>query len=264
MPTISVAVAIISPGSGVKSTVISMRLPRGRTPTPVERRFAPTSITGTGRMYASSSASFLMLRSRGLLRLRDLVRDVVVRAVRLEADVWPVASPQLVSWSRTKPICSQRLRTMRAVQSGASSMTGRDDLDHAAVEVDRAAGGELQRRFLALQQRPVDERAGVLPVRLGIDLVLVEPDVELGLHADDGHVQARVGRRPRRRRHGRSGGGALPVRRRRTFPWVAFFTSESEEPERPPDRFLSSYSFSSSACDPESRFPGGARPGVLV
>ena len=50
MPTISVAVATISPGSGVKSTVISIRLPRGRTPTPVERRFAPTTITGTGRM----------------------------------------------------------------------------------------------------------------------------------------------------------------------------------------------------------------------
>ena len=73
MPTMSVAVAIISPGSGVKSTVISIRLPRGRTPTPVERRFAPASITGTGRMYASSSASFLMLRFAVLLRFRDLV-----------------------------------------------------------------------------------------------------------------------------------------------------------------------------------------------
>ena len=62
IPTISVAVAIISPGSGVKSTVISMRLPRGRTPTPVERRFPPATITGTGRMYASSRASFWMLR----------------------------------------------------------------------------------------------------------------------------------------------------------------------------------------------------------
>jgi hypothetical protein len=40
MPTMSVAVAIISAGLGVKSTVISMRSLRGRTPTPVERRFA--------------------------------------------------------------------------------------------------------------------------------------------------------------------------------------------------------------------------------
>ncbi len=62
MPTMSVAVAIISPGSGVKSTVISMRLPRGRTPTPVDRRFDAASITGSGRMYASSSARVLMFR----------------------------------------------------------------------------------------------------------------------------------------------------------------------------------------------------------
>ena len=58
MPVISVAVAIISAALGVKSTVISMRSPRGRTPTPVDRRFVASSITGTGRMYASSSASF--------------------------------------------------------------------------------------------------------------------------------------------------------------------------------------------------------------
>jgi hypothetical protein len=45
-----VAVAIINEASGVKSAVISTRLPRGRTPIPVERRFAARSITGTGRM----------------------------------------------------------------------------------------------------------------------------------------------------------------------------------------------------------------------
>ena len=61
-PTINVAAATIRPGSGVKSRVTSMRLLRGRTPTPVERRLAATIITGTGKMYASSSASFLMLR----------------------------------------------------------------------------------------------------------------------------------------------------------------------------------------------------------
>ena len=48
MPTIIVAAAIIRPGSGVKSTVISMRLPRGRTPTPVERRLQARSATGKG------------------------------------------------------------------------------------------------------------------------------------------------------------------------------------------------------------------------
>jgi hypothetical protein len=45
--------------------------------------------------------------------------------------------------------------------------------------------------FLALQERLIDERAGVAPVRLGIDLGLVEPDVELRFHADDRHVQLR-------------------------------------------------------------------------
>ena len=50
MPTIKVAVAIMSDGLGVKSAVISMRSPRGRTPTPVERRLVASSITGAGRM----------------------------------------------------------------------------------------------------------------------------------------------------------------------------------------------------------------------
>jgi len=46
--TRKVPVAIISSGTGVKSTVTSMRSPRGRTPTPVDRRFAASSMTGTG------------------------------------------------------------------------------------------------------------------------------------------------------------------------------------------------------------------------
>jgi hypothetical protein len=50
MPTITVAAAIISSASGVKSAVTSMRFERGRTPMPVERRFAASSITGIGRM----------------------------------------------------------------------------------------------------------------------------------------------------------------------------------------------------------------------
>lgn len=62
MPTIKVAVAIISAALGVKSDVISMRSSRGRTPTPVERRFVASSITGAGRMYVSSSANCSMVR----------------------------------------------------------------------------------------------------------------------------------------------------------------------------------------------------------
>ena len=50
IPVISVAVAIISDALGLKSAVISMRSPRGRTPMPVERRLAASTITGTGRM----------------------------------------------------------------------------------------------------------------------------------------------------------------------------------------------------------------------
>jgi hypothetical protein len=64
IPAISVPVAIISDALGVKSAVISMRSPRGRTPMPVERRLAASIITGAGRMYDSSSASFCTVRLR--------------------------------------------------------------------------------------------------------------------------------------------------------------------------------------------------------
>ena len=61
----------LSPGSGVKSTVTSIRSPRGRTPTPVDRRLPPVSMTGTGRMYARRRASFLILRLAFCSRLRS-------------------------------------------------------------------------------------------------------------------------------------------------------------------------------------------------
>jgi hypothetical protein len=50
MPAISVAAATWSAGSGVKSAVTSIRVTRGRTPMPVERRFAARSMTGAGRI----------------------------------------------------------------------------------------------------------------------------------------------------------------------------------------------------------------------
>ena len=56
MPAISVPHAIISDELGVKSSVTSIRSPRGRTPTPVDSRFAASSMTGAGRMYVSSRA----------------------------------------------------------------------------------------------------------------------------------------------------------------------------------------------------------------
>ena len=62
-------------------------------------------------------------------------------------------------------------------------------LDHPAIEVNRPARGERSEDF-SRWQGAVDERAGVLPVRFGLISFLVEPDVELRLHADDRHVQA--------------------------------------------------------------------------
>ena len=56
--------AIMSAALGVKSAVISIRFPRGRTPMPVERRLVASSITGTGRMYESRLASFSTVRRR--------------------------------------------------------------------------------------------------------------------------------------------------------------------------------------------------------
>ncbi len=61
-PTMTVAAAIMSAASGVKSAVISMRLPRGRAPIPVERRLAASNITGIGMMCVSSSASCSTVR----------------------------------------------------------------------------------------------------------------------------------------------------------------------------------------------------------
>jgi hypothetical protein len=50
MPVIAVAVATINGALGVKSTVTSIRVDRGRTPTPVEPRLVASTITGHGRM----------------------------------------------------------------------------------------------------------------------------------------------------------------------------------------------------------------------
>ncbi|PYP78290.1 MAG: hypothetical protein DMD35_11820 [Gemmatimonadetes bacterium] len=62
IPTIKVAVAAMSPASGVKSAVTSMRSPRGRTPTPVDRRFAASSITGAKRTCVNRYASRAAVR----------------------------------------------------------------------------------------------------------------------------------------------------------------------------------------------------------
>jgi hypothetical protein len=59
---ISVPVAIINAASGVKSAVISIRSPRGRTPMPVDFRLAANNMTGIGRMCVSNSASFSTVR----------------------------------------------------------------------------------------------------------------------------------------------------------------------------------------------------------
>ncbi len=83
------------------------------------------------------------------------------------------------------------------------------DLDHAAVEVHRAAGGELQRAAGPPQQRLVDEGGGIAPELPRVDLDPVHHDVELRLHAGDGHGESlgaasKMDAVPRRRRRRRS------------------------------------------------------------
>jgi hypothetical protein len=63
VPAMNAHVASINAGSGVKSTVTSIRFLRGRTPTALLCRFVANKITGTGRMCASRYASFVALRS---------------------------------------------------------------------------------------------------------------------------------------------------------------------------------------------------------
>ena len=112
-----------------------------------------------------------------------------MRAVRLEADGVPfLLLPARELIAHEADLLPQVAdHAGRAVRGELDDR--RDDLDHAAVEVDGAAGRDLGRRFLTLQQRRVDERLRMLPVRLGIDLHLVEPDVELRLHPHDRHCQ---------------------------------------------------------------------------
>jgi hypothetical protein len=50
MPVMSVAVATMSAACGVKSAVTSMRVDRGRTPTPLDAGLVASTITGHGRM----------------------------------------------------------------------------------------------------------------------------------------------------------------------------------------------------------------------
>ena len=100
-----------------------------------------------------------------------------------------VAHFPLSSWSRTKPICSHRLRTTRAVHCGRELDHRRHDLDHAAVEVDRAAGRELRRFRGAPQHRPGNEPRRRAPDVLGHDFLVVDEDLELGLQSDDGEIQ---------------------------------------------------------------------------
>src|SRR6185503_12212309 len=105
--------------------------------------------------------------------------DVVVRAVRLEADVMAGA---LLPVGQLAPHERDLLPQVADDPRGAAGGQlddGGDDLDDAAVEVDRAAGGELEGALLAAQHRRVDERRGAAPERPGVDLHPVEEDVEL-------------------------------------------------------------------------------------
>ena len=71
-----------------------MRLPRGRTPTPVERRLVPTSASGIGQDVGEQQGQLLDVAVRVSARARgELEGDVVVRAVGLEADVLARLAP---------------------------------------------------------------------------------------------------------------------------------------------------------------------------
>ena len=126
-----------------------------------------------------------------LLVAPQLERDVVVRAVGLEPDVVagaPLPLRELVAHEADllpEVAHDARGRARRQLDHG------RDHLDHAAVEVHGSAGGELERAARPPQQGDVDEGGGILPVGARIDLRAVEHDVELGLHARDGHAEAR-------------------------------------------------------------------------
>ena len=65
----------------------------------------------------------------------------------------------------------------------------RDHFDHASIEIDGSARRQLQRRFFPRQQLAIDECRGVPPIFFRIDLYLIEPDVELRLHADGRHLE---------------------------------------------------------------------------
>src|SRR5687767_12846314 len=64
-----------------------------------------------------------------------------------------------------------------------------DDLDYAAVEVDRAAGGQLRGLGAAMKQGPLDERGRRAPVGFRLDRLVVDEDLELGLETDHRHSE---------------------------------------------------------------------------
>jgi hypothetical protein len=70
-PAMNAHVASINAGSGVKSTVTSIRFPRGRTPTALLCRFVASKITGTGKICASKYASFVAFRSFDFRAVRN-------------------------------------------------------------------------------------------------------------------------------------------------------------------------------------------------
>jgi len=67
------------------------------------------------------------------LRAPQLERNVDVATVGLQPHALPFLPSHTSSWSRTKPICSHRLRTARAVHCAAISITGVTTYDDASL-----------------------------------------------------------------------------------------------------------------------------------
>src|SRR6185436_97535 len=110
-----------------------------------------------------------------------LVRDVEVTAERLQPHAMAAARfppvELLADESDLLPEAAHRARG--ALRRNLDDRS--DDLEHAAVEINRAAGGQLRRLRAALQQRAINERGRRAPIVFGDDFLFVDEDFELGL-----------------------------------------------------------------------------------
>jgi hypothetical protein len=139
-------------------------------------------------MWVSSSASLSTVRLVPLHAPRQLEGDVVVRAEAHEAHVAAGAALPAVQLLAHE---EDRLPERATGARGAAALDldhRRGHLDHAGVEVHRAAGRQVVRGALPVHQRLAHEGCG-LPKTASGALAAVDPDLELRLHPDRGQLQ---------------------------------------------------------------------------